>query len=327
MIRLAILVALVGMAIPMTVCAKAFPRTEVPIREVVLGRGVHRYAIPITIGGTSVEAALDTGSTGLRVLPRALPPAALKAGGPPVGISYNGGTRFAGRAIDQSFGIGTGPERAVTIQRIDTVDCREGVPQCEASHATGDQYGIQGEGVAGEGFAAILGIGLKASSVPNPLRSMGVTRWIVELPTEQGSPGRLVLNPDDAEIAGYQRVRMADAEGNQVEGCLAFRLPEQPICGLAEIDTGAPTLRVVSNTPHEPVPPGTSATIAIGDPASGPRAEIVVGQRQRATRLRFEAQPGARKPRLFLGVAPYRVWSVLYDIEAREIGFKPRQGR
>lgn len=325
MIKLAISAALVGMAIPVTACGEAFPRTEVPIREVVLGHGVHRYAIPITIGGTSVGAALDTGSTGLRVLPRALPPAALKASGPPVGISYNGGTRFAGRAIDQRVGIGTSPERAVKIQRIDTVDCREGVPQCEASHVAGSQYGIQGEGVPGEGFAAIIGIGLKASSVPNPLRSMGVRRWIVELPTGDGSPGRLVLNPDDAEVAGYQRVRMA--EGNQVEGCVALQPPEQPICGLAEIDTGAPTLRIVSSAPHEPVASGTPATIVIGDPASGPRGEIVVGQRQRATRLRFEAQPDARKPRLFLGVAPYRIWSILYDSEAREVGFKPRQKR
>ncbi|WCT72270.1 hypothetical protein PQ455_11530 [Sphingomonas naphthae] len=304
---------------------KPSARVEIPIREVVLPNGVRRYAITIRIAGAPVEVGLDTGSTGLRVLPRALPPAALKSQGRPVRISYNGGTRFTGQAIEQPIGIGAGRDGNLLIQRIDVVDCREEVPQCDASRATGDAFGIEGEGIPGQGFAAIMGIGLKTSPIPNPLRGLGIRRWIVDLPRPDGGPpGRLVLNPDDSEIADYRHVKMADGEGNHVTGCLALPAPEEAICGQAEIDTGAPGMRIVSSAEHDPVPPRTAAALVIGDPAAGLRADILLGQRDRATRLRFETRADARQSRLFLGVAPYLIWSILYDIEAREIGLKPR---
>ena len=48
------------------------PGLEVPIREVVLSDGVRRYAVTLTVDGVPIEAQLDTGSTGLRILAPAL---------------------------------------------------------------------------------------------------------------------------------------------------------------------------------------------------------------------------------------------------------------
>ncbi len=302
----------------------ALARTELPIRDVVQPGGAHRYAVTIRIAGAPVEVALDTGSTGLRVLPRALPPDALRAQGHAVRISYNSGTRFTGPAIDLPVGLGDAPDQVVTVQRIDAVDCREQMPGCAASRVSGEAFGIEGGGVPGQGFAAIMGIGLQANAVPNPLRTAGAHRWIVELPRPgDGTPGRLILNPDDSELSTYRRFRMTDDEANHVAGCLALA-GEPPICGLAEIDTGAPGLRIASADAHEPVRPGTAAEIAIGDSTASLRATVETGRRDQATRLQFERDSKARPPHLYLGIAPYFIWSVLVDADKREVGLKPR---
>ena len=52
----------------------AAERVEVPIKQTVLTNGVIRYSVPVKIGNASpIDAALDTGSTGLSVLRAAVP--------------------------------------------------------------------------------------------------------------------------------------------------------------------------------------------------------------------------------------------------------------
>jgi hypothetical protein len=46
-------------------------RVEVPIREVVLSDGVRRYGVPVKIGSQDALAGLDTGASGLRLMPDA----------------------------------------------------------------------------------------------------------------------------------------------------------------------------------------------------------------------------------------------------------------
>src|SRR5437764_1417434 len=53
--------------------ARAQPvRGEAEIRQSVLSNGARRYALAVQVGATTLLAALDTGSTGLRILPGAL---------------------------------------------------------------------------------------------------------------------------------------------------------------------------------------------------------------------------------------------------------------
>lgn len=52
----------------------AAQRAEVTVREVVLSDGMRRYAVPIRVGATDILAGLDSGSTGLRILPNVLKP-------------------------------------------------------------------------------------------------------------------------------------------------------------------------------------------------------------------------------------------------------------
>ena len=71
-------------------------RVELPLRDVVLSNKAHRYAVPITVGGVAMDAGLDTGSVGLRILGRAVTSAQLDKTSHQTTYSYDSGTRLKG---------------------------------------------------------------------------------------------------------------------------------------------------------------------------------------------------------------------------------------
>ena len=291
-------------------------RAELPVHGVDLPNGDRRFATTITIDGQSVEVGIDTGSTGLRVLPRGLGSAGSAARGPKVSYSYGAGTGFEGVAIDVPVGFGAVAGR-VRLMRISGVGCVAGHPDCPVAHADLSSYGIQGDGIAGQGFAAILGIRPQHDAIDNPFEQLGIHRWIVDLPRTAGETGRIVLNPGDDELAGYQRVGM-DAQGTTA-GCLVG--PEK-ICAHAFFDSGAAGLRVIRTSPFRPWPNGTPATITVGTGAEQQAMTVTIGRRDQASALLYAG--GAGDTRLSFGFAPYFHWSVLYDAVARQIGLRPR---
>ena len=316
-----ILAGLAAIAVPDAASAAA--RTELPIREVDLSDGARRYVVQIDINGRQVDAGLDTGSTGLRVLPRALPPTAVSVHGREVGYFYTSGTRFEGQEIAEPVSI-VGIVGAVKLMRVDTLGCTREQPRCPVTHVDPARFGIQGDGLPGQGFAAILGISLKPDAVPNPLSQLGVTRWIVELPAPGSStPGRLILNPTDAELAGYKRLQIT-GDGSQLPGCLVNSSRRESICGLTVFDTGAPGIRIVADRSMQPWPQGTPAAIAVGDSGTQVSMPIQIGRRDEASAMFTVVRPGANPTRISFGIAPYFRWSVLYDSAAHQVGIRER---
>lgn len=291
-------------------------RAELPVREVDLPNGDRRFATTITIDGQPVEVGIDTGSTGLRVLPRGLTGPDANAKGPKVSYSYGAGTGFDGQAVTVPLAAGA-VSGSARVMRITGVGCTSDRPDCPLAHADLSAYGIQGDGIAGRGFAAILGIRLKHDLIDNPFVQLGVRRWMVELPRTPGETGRIVLNPDDAEVAGYAPVDV-DADGTTA-GCLVG--PEK-VCGRAFFDSGAAGLRVIRSAPFRPWPDGTSATITVGAGAGTQSMTVAIGRRDQASGL--QGVRTGSDTRLSLGFAPYYHWSVLYDAEHHRIGLKPR---
>lgn len=291
-------------------------RAELPVRLVDLPNGDRRFATTVTIDGQAVEVGIDTGSTGLRVLPRGLSGGTDAPKGPKVTYGYGAGTAFEGQAITAPVSAGTvaGP---VKLMRITAVGCVADHPDCPVAHVALSAYGIQGDGIAGQGFAAIFGIRLKHDEIDNPLVQLGVHRWIVELPRLAGEQGRIVLNPDDAEVSGYARIAV-DSDGT-TPGCLTG--PEK-ICGRAFFDSGAAGLRVLRAAPFRPWANGTAATIGVGTGANAHSIAVTIGRRDQASALLYVS--GGADTRLSLGFAPYFQWSVLYDADRRQIGLKPR---
>jgi len=329
-------IGLVALATGLPVSAHAAdaaqPRAEVALREVRLPNGARRYAVPMTLGGTAIEAGLDTGSVGLRVLSRATANARVEATTRPTTYSYTSGTRFKGVVAKAVLALGevSGP---VPVDIIQTVDCRPEKPACPAAHADPATFGIQGDGLPGAGFAAIFGINMGEDEVANPLVKLGVARWIVELPKPgDAGPGRLILNPTADETAGYIMFpidrTLKDTRGgahDAIDGCLSDRRTQQTLCGAVVLDSGAPGIRLVAAEPGKPWTADDPAQIVFvkdGKPALA--ADFVVDRRDQASHVTADAEPQMRVPHLYAGLMPYFAFDVLYDPGHGEIGLKPR---
>lgn len=308
------------LAVALLMPTAAWARAEIPIHEVDLQSGVRRYAVTLTIDGKPVEVGLDTGSVGLRVLPRALGDAARAAKGKRVSYSYGAGAQFDGTAIQVAIDAG-GVAAPITIMRIDRVGCNEQKPNCAAGRSDPATFGIQGDGVAGQGFAAILGIRLQRDAIDNPFLLLGAKRWLVELPRSREAAGRIVLDPHDSEIANYQRINVDDY--GRTVGCL-IGPPPLKVCGPAFFDSGAPGLRIFGDTQPQRWPDGAPVQIAVGDGKVFATMGVTVGRRDQASGIFYESTPAVPQVRLSLGLAPYFHWSVLYDADRKQIGLKPR---
>lgn len=291
-------------------------RAELPVRLVDLPNGDRRFATSLMIDGHEIEVGIDTGSTGLRVLPRGLGSEADARKRPKITYSYGVGTAFEGQAITVPVAAGV-LVGFVKLMSITAVGCAANHPECPVAHIDLSTYGIQGDGIAGRGFAAILGIRLKRDEIENPFAQLGVRRWIVELPRSAGEHGRIVLNPDDAEVAGYARVGV-DSDGT-TPGCL---IGPDKVCGRAFFDSGAAGLRVIRAANFRPWSNGTAATISVGTGSGAQSMKVTIGRRDQASALLYV--PGTADTRLSLGFAPYFQWSVLYDNEHHQIGVKRR---
>ena len=307
-------------------------RVEVPLREVLLSNGTRRYAVPISVGGLAMDAGLDTGSVGLRVLDRAIAGAQVEQTSHTTTYSYGIGTRFKGVVAHAKVGFVTlsGP---VTIDVIQKIDCRPDKAACPAAHADPATFGVQGDGLAGEGFPAILGINMGDDEVANPLSKLGVKRWIVDLPKPgDTAPGKLILNPTADETAGFVMfpiVRgLGDSSGgahDAVDGCLRDLKSRETICGALMLDSGAPGIRVVSAEPGKPWPEGDPAQIVFvkdGKPALV--MDFAVDRRDEASHFTTEEDPHMRVPHLYTGLTSYFAFDVLYDPQHGQVGLKPR---
>jgi hypothetical protein len=297
---------------------------------VVLSDGARRYAVSITVGGKTLDAGLDSGSSGLRVLPGVLEPQDAEPGGRRSSYFYGSGARLTGVVGKARLAIG-GASGQSSLELVQTVDCEPTHPHCPAARTPIASYGVQGDGLPGEGFKAILGVGMAEAEVNSPLPAIGVRRWIIELPLPgSGKPGRLVLNPTPDETSGYVAFpidrRFADQRGgmhDSIPACLENGTTRRALCGAALLDTGAPGI-VVINGPGAPWPDGTPAAVGFIDGSKvKTQAAFAIGRREFASRLTYERE-GPSDVRLHLGLMPYFAWSALYDVDAGTVALKPR---
>ena len=160
--------------------ASAAPRrVEVPIHQRVLSDGTVRYWIPVRIGNSRpIETMLDSGSIGLRILPGAISPDNYSMTDRPSTYGYGSGVRLNGNVANARVEIGgMAGEAPTAIQVVRTVDCFEKKPKCPASRIPQAAYGLGGDGLANQGFKAIIGIEMpppgKEQPVFNPITHIG----------------------------------------------------------------------------------------------------------------------------------------------------------
>lgn len=335
MVRCRLLLSTLLGALALTAQAHAQAvRAELPVREVDLSDGTRRYAVPVQIGGVKLDAGLDTGSTGLRVMPGVLGPADAKVAHRAQTYSFGAGVRLEGDIAEAplAFGAlaGSGP-----VEVVSEIGCTAEQPRCFATRVPAADFGIQGDGLKGEGFKAILGVNMAHGDAANPFVAAGARRWIVELPRPGEAAGRIILNPADEETAGYAFVpvlpRYDALRGglhDAIAGCLVRQAgPKEQACGALALDSGAPGLRVNRGPLHgRPWPEGTPASLVFADPSGHAVAAeaIVIGERAQATHLAYTEEGRTPDTVIFAGLTPYFAYDVLYDPEHGRIGFKPR---
>lgn len=307
-------------------------RVAIPIRDVKMSTGVHRYTIPVTVGGVVIETGLDTGSTGLRILPGAVPTTQVQTTADPFNYAYGSGVRYDG--IIARSTVSLGPSGDVSFALIQAIGCTPKKPRCPASRIEPEEYRIMGGGISNEGFKAIIGINMGDDKAPNPLIALGVNQWIVELP-EPGSAtaGKLILNPSAQDMTGYRMfplyAQFANIHGgihDAIPGCLSNLKNKKSVCGPTLLDSGAPGIHVLSKDGENPWSEGQSAQIAFTENGQTVlAADFRIGDRDDATRVTTETRPELNMPRVLAGALPYFTFSVLYDAEHQQIGLKPRQ--
>lgn len=333
MIPKAPLVALLALA-PVTVALAATPRVEVPIQQSVLAGGAPRYWVMLSIAdGEPSRAMLDTGSTGLRVLAAAVPPTGVTRTDASKTYGYTSGAEYDGVIARARISLGAAQTKDdFPFQLIDKAGCSKAKPNCPVLKVAAKDYRIGGRGA--QGFMIILGANMAASDAPNPLAAMADS-WIIELPRPGSSqPGRLILNPNDADRAGFSKVQLDPVFANlkagfhdSVPGCVRTVDRAQSVCGPMLLDSGAPQVEIAfgASTKPQDFKTGASAAVVIA-PVEGPPlvAPFTVG---RGLAANLETHPGEGQPRnrISAGVLPFYAFSVLYEPHTRFLGLKPRQ--
>ena len=322
--------------------ADAAGRVDLPVRQIVLPNGDTRYAVPVTVGdGAPMEAELDTGSFGLRVLKGALKPDQFEPTDTRRSFAFSGGAKFEGILARATVGVGGArTDRPILFQVIDAVGCVERRPGCAASKIKAEDYRIAGDGIPGQGFDALLGIAMRRAqtedSAFNPLAAMGAASWIVVLP-RPGSPdpGHLVINPDADDRAGFQTMQLVAQSGavdgiqgwadGALPGCLVDEDKGKRYCGKTLLDSGAPGFVANSADVSQPSPwkAGTRATFTIATGGTPVSVDFTSGG-DWSRRVFLAPLRGGDGGRVSAGTLPFFSYAILYDAKAGTIGFKTR---
>ncbi|WP_158901349.1 hypothetical protein [Burkholderia sp. L27(2015)] len=321
------LAAIVLLAIPAAVLAQSI---TLPIHQQAMPDGQIRYSTPISIAhGPTIEAMIDTGSVGLRVLAAADPGAMSNPAStnPPTESRYGYGSGVSLNGADIQDDVTVGRTSHIAFQLVKEVGCLPRHPQCPASRLDPADYRIGGNGAPRAGYMAILGIGAphgNGARLENPLRALGYSNWTVELPRPGDvEPGRLTLYASPVTLADITPLT-SDAFG-RVQGCLTKSGDAQPVCALMAFDTGAPGVVIHSPDIDTPSswPVGTTATLGFANTAL-PKIEFVSGPPGAVTYVGWRPPEGRSIEVIASGTLVYFYYVFLYDSNGRVVGAGPR---
>lgn len=301
------------------------PYLDIPISQAVIRDGVIRYFVWVKVGERTVQAMVDTGSTGLRVLQSVFPG---PLSGRPTDIGFGAGLHMAGWAIRTPIQIGSLIGIA-NVEVVTDIGCSPGRPNCDVNSLGGDDYLIGGDGFPAEGYSAIIGIGFpfRGTDLGNPLSAIGVKRWIVELPRPyETADGHLILDPSASAASGFSMLsRHGSADG---AGCITGGPLTETKCGTILFDTGAPAITlsdetVVSETQW---PNGTQGALSFIAGDDTLKLDFEVGKSDALNHIGLTPlEPhDALEPFILAGVYPFYTYDILYDADAHAVGLRKR---
>jgi hypothetical protein len=313
-------------------------RTIVPIHQKVFGDHSIRYSIPVTIGHTTVEAMLDTGSPGIWILPGATQPGDFTATARKNSINYASGVKLNAVFADATITIGginsTAP---IPISAVQTIGCDSARPNCAVLRMPQQDFRLGGSGNPREGFMAIIGVNIGGDAkVNNPLPQIGVHNWIIILPKPgDKKPGELILNPDQSDLTGYTlfHINMTSTPKDGIPSCIKNMRTNKEVCGATMLDTGAPGVHVVSGRQGNNQPihfkPGDPVQISFsnGNGESVP-PETFIDSTHSASHITVSPPKKHQvNNTIYAGIVPFFAYSVLYESDQNMIGLKSRESQ
>ncbi len=317
---------------------EASDRVEIQIKQNILSNGDVRYSIPVRIGNAApVETMLDTGSTGLRILPGAISPDNYVLTDHSNDYGYGSGVTMSGTVGKATVGVGgDSTNESIPIQIVQKIGCSKDKPACPASRVALSAYGFGGDGLPGEGFKAIIGVALPPSrqqgEVVNPFGHMGSGAWIIVLPRPgRIDPGKLIINPDQNDLAGFtlfkDLIPLPRFKTQSIAGCLHNQTANKEFCGPIMFDTGANLTTVwTSLAPPRNWPDGMRGAFIFGDHADlKAGAEFVVDHATPGSKVNIKPPLGPLPTVINAGILPYFRYEVYYNVEKNEIGLKQRE--
>ncbi len=309
--------------------AESAPRTylDIPITQRVIRDGSIRYGVWVKVGERSVEAMLDTGSTGLRVLPSVFRG---DMTGVPTDVTFGAGLHLAGIAVKAPIEIGS-LDGMAQVEVVNSVGCVPGRSSCGVPIATVDSFLIGGDGYPSEGYSAILGIGLpfRGTDLGNPLAALGVKQWIVELPRpDEIAEGHLILEPDDKATQGF--TMLTHRGSADADGCIEGGPLPQRKCGTLLFDTGAPGMEVSYEdvTTTTTWDDGVAGTLTFKiSKTDGLKLDFKTGESGglRGVSITPPASRDEPEPFILAGVQPFFTYDILYDEPTHAVGLMKRQ--
>ena len=315
-------------------------RVDVPIAQTVLPDRTVRYSIPIRIGSSlPIKAMLDTGSNGIHVLPGVVPSDSVTLTGRMQDYGYGSGVKLSGPVANAAVKIGGHEISApIHIHAVETIGCFDKKPKCPASRISQAEYGLGGDGIANQGFKAIVGTSMPVRGHPerlfeNPLLFIGEARWIVSLPLPgQSAPGHLIINPDERDLAGYtmfdKLAPIASMNQEALPGCVHNEKTGRAFCGPVLLDSGEVGVHITApGMPTRSWQPGTRGTVAFKDEgAQQPKTMMAfaVGRSMPGAHVSMASEANAAATFTNAGVLPFFTFDVFYDAKAHAIGLKRR---
>ncbi len=315
-----------------TVAPSASPKaviesvSVIPIQRINLTNGGRFFLLPVSVGSKRLFAAVDTGSSGLRVVTRALAPGDYAKDGDHAEISFGSGTTISGfRAkAEVSFGTVRGP---LDIQVITGVSCVSSKPRCAEGHLPMQQFGLMGSALPGQGAPAIVGLASSDLPVNLPFPQLGVQRWILDMPNDIEA-GKLVLNPTAEMQKGFVRFEYPPGSVGAVPGCLQNDKTHERICGVISFDTGAAGISV-SSPQALPAswPAGTPATLQFENSSGDIKLvqHFKTGDPAHSSRLHFDHNPSDERTVIHANFSPYLCFDVMYEADHKAFSLRPRR--
>lgn len=306
-------------------------RFVVPIYQVATRAGCLRYFVQVGLGNSTVDAMLDTGSVGLRVLAKALFATDFSCNGKTTHYGFASGAQLNGDLSHAFVSIGelAAGTRQVQFQLVRSLSRSVWARNYDESYLNSRDFRFGGRVSEGGGFAGIFGINIAPMrDVTNPLIALGVKRWIVRLPQpDDHLPGELILNPDAGEMQGFTLFNLRSSRvGAAVTGCLVNLDTGERCCGKVRLDSGAPGIVVAPGKADKTFrqwPDATKAALVLRSSNTHHiHIPFVVGG-GKSFRLRVDTNPNVSRTRISSCV-PLLSLSMYCDPRRGVFGLRPR---